>query len=156
MPAPDPSPRLLVIEGATEHNLQDLDLTLERGTWTSIVGPSGSGKTTLVFDTLVREGERRYLGSLSSRARQFFGKLGRAEVRSLSGLPVPVAVGRRSVTRNPRSTVGTQSGVLDLLRLVFARVLGQFSDWFSYLCHLAAAFSLISAKPAFSPMMNWA
>ncbi len=111
----------LVIRGARDHNLQGVDLEIEPGTWTSVVGPSGSGKSTLVFDTLVREGERRYLGSLSTKARQFFGKLGRSDVGRISGLPVPIAVGRRSITSNPRSTVGTQSGVLDLLRLLFAR-----------------------------------
>ena len=91
------------------------------GTWTCVVGPSGSGKTSLVFDVILREGERRYLGAASPKARQFFGKLGRADVEGIEGLPVPMAVARRSVTSNPRSTVGTQSGVLDLLRLLFAR-----------------------------------
>ena len=75
-----------------------------------------------MFDTLVREGERRFLSSLSVKARQFFGKLGRSDVERISGLPVPIAVGRRSITSNPRSTVGTQSGVLDRLRLLFARL----------------------------------
>ena len=110
------------IEGARDHNLQELDLAFEHGRWTSVVGPSGSGKSTLVFDTLVREGERRFLSSLSVKARQFFGKLGRSDVRRVSGLPVPIAVGRRSITSNPRSTVGTQSGVLDRLRLLYARL----------------------------------
>lgn len=109
------------LRGAREHNLKGIDLDLEPGTWTSVVGPSGSGKTSLVFDVLVREGERRFLGSQSAKARQFFGKLGRPDVASLDGLPAPIAVGRRSITSNPRSTVGTQSGVLDLLRLLFAR-----------------------------------
>ncbi len=109
------------IEQAREHNLRSLDIGLDRGAWTAIVGPSGSGKSTLVFDVLVAEGERRFLGSQSSKALQFFGKLGRAKVGRIAGLPVPIAVGRRSITSNPRSTVGTQSGVLDLLRLLFAR-----------------------------------
>lgn len=111
----------LVIRGARDQNLQGVDLEIELGTWTSVVGPSGSGKSTLVFDTVVREGERRYLGSLSTKARQFFGKLGRSDVGGISGLPVPISVGRRSITSNPRSTVGTQSGAFDLLRLLFAR-----------------------------------
>ena len=109
------------VTGASDHNLRGVDVEIPHGAWTSVVGPSGSGKSTLVFETLVREGERRYLGALSAKARQFFGKLGRSRVRGLSGLPVPIAVGHRSITSNPRSTVGTQSGVLDLLRLLYAR-----------------------------------
>lgn len=113
--------RSLRVQGATEHNLRSVDLDVELGTWTAVVGPSGSGKTSLVFDVILKEGERRYLGAASPKARQFFGKLGRAEVERIEGLPVPMAVARRSVTTNPRSTVGTQSGALDLLRLLFAR-----------------------------------
>ena len=116
----DPVPHIRV-ERAQEHNLRSIDVTFERGAWTAVIGPSGSGKSTLVFDVLVAEGERRFLGSQSSKALQFFGKLGRAEVGRIAGLPVPIAIGRRSITSNPRSTVGTQSGVLDLLRLLFAR-----------------------------------
>ena len=120
-PSEPPSSPRLSVRGAREHNLQAVDLDVSPGTWTSVVGPSGSGKTSLVFDVILREGERRYLGAASPKARQFFGKLGRADVEGIEGLPVPMAVARRSVTSNPRSTVGTQSGVLDLLRLLFAR-----------------------------------
>jgi len=109
------------VRGATAHNLQDVDLDLAWGQWTAVTGPSGSGKTSLVFDTIVREGQRRVLGGLSARARHLFGKLGRAEVTSLTGLPAPIAVGVHGIA-NARSTVGTRSGVLDLLRLVFARL----------------------------------
>ena len=90
------------------------------GTWTCVVEPRAR-QDEPVFDVILREGERRYLGAASPKARQFFGKLGRADVERIEGLPVPMAVARRSVTSNPRSTVGTQSGVLDLLRLLFAR-----------------------------------
>lgn len=114
------TPPPIALRGATEHNLASLDLDIPWGRWTAVTGPSGSGKTTLVFDTLVREGQRRYLGSLSARARQLFGKLGRARVNSLRGLPVPLAIGHASAG-SARSTVGTRSGLLDLLRLVFAR-----------------------------------
>lgn len=115
-PLPD-----LELRGAREHNLQDLDLDLPAGRWISVTGPSGSGKTTLVFDTIVREGQRRYLGSLSARARQFLGKLGRAELDSLTGLPATISVGRRAISASNRSTVGTLSGLLGPLRVLFAR-----------------------------------
>ncbi len=108
------------IRGAAEHNLDHLDLDLPWGRWIAVTGPSGSGKTSLVFDTLVREGQRRYLGGLSAKAKQLFGKLGQADVTSLRGLPVPLAIAQAS-PGSSRSTVGTRSGVLDLLRLVFAR-----------------------------------
>ncbi len=113
--------RCVRMRGASAHNLQGIDLDLGWGEWTAVTGPSGSGKTSLVFDTLVREGQRRVLGGLSARARQLFGKLGRAQVTSLDGLPATIAVGVQSGA-NARSTVGTRSGVLDLLRLVFARL----------------------------------
>jgi excinuclease ABC subunit A len=111
----------LSLRGAHEHNLKHLDLTLPLGQWIAVTGPSGSGKTSLAFDTLVREGQRRYLGSLSARARQFLGKLGRAAVGSLEGLPATIAVGQASTTGHARSTVGTLSGVLPLLRVLYAR-----------------------------------
>lgn len=113
--------RSVRIRGASAHNLQGVDLDVAWGEWTAITGPSGSGKTSLVFDTIVREGHRRVLGGLSARARQLFGKLGRAEVHSLEGLPATIAVGVHGIA-SARSTVGTRSGVLDLLRLVFARL----------------------------------
>ncbi|MDG1490526.1 MAG: hypothetical protein P8R43_01460, partial [Planctomycetota bacterium] len=83
----------LRIRGAREHNLRGVDLDLAHGKWIAVTGPSGSGKTSLVFDTVVREGQRRYLGALSARARQFFGKLGRATVDSVEGLPPAIAMG---------------------------------------------------------------
>ncbi|MCR9159187.1 MAG: AAA family ATPase [Nannocystaceae bacterium] len=113
-------PPPIELRGAGEHNLAGFDLDLPWGRWIAVTGPSGSGKTSLVFDILVREGQRRYLGGLSARARQLFGKLGRAQVRGLQGLPVPLAIGHAGAG-SARSTVGTRSGLLDLLRLVFAR-----------------------------------
>lgn len=114
--------RELTIVGASEHNLRDVDLTLQHGQWIAVTGPSGSGKTSLVFDTIVAESQRRYLGSLSARARHYLGKLGRADVRDVDGLPVAIAIGQHSAVGHARSTVGTVSGLSDLLRLLFARV----------------------------------
>ncbi|HBP16369.1 MAG TPA: excinuclease ABC subunit A, partial [Planctomycetes bacterium] len=111
----------LRLRGCREHNLAGFDLELPRGRWIAIGGPSGSGKTSLVFDTIVRESQRRFLGSLSARARHFLGKLGRADLEGVEGLPVTIAVGAGTITRNPRSTVGTLSGLSPLLRLLFAR-----------------------------------
>ena len=101
--------------------LDDVSLTVPDDETLILIGPSGSGKTSLVFDTLVREGQRRFLGSLSARARQFYGKLGRAAAAEVAGLPPTIAIGQHTGTDNARSTVGTQTGALDLLRLLFAR-----------------------------------
>ena len=114
-------PEHLSLRGAHEHNLRQVDLDLPLGQWTSVVGPSGSGKTSLVVDTIVREGQRRFLSGLSARARQFYGKLGRAALDEIRGLPATIAIGQQTATDSPRSTVGTLSGALDLLRLLFAR-----------------------------------
>lgn len=111
----------ITLRGASAHNLHNLDLTLPLGRWIALTGPSGSGKTTLAMDVLHREGQRRYLGALSSKARQYTSKLGAAEVQALRGLPVTLATGQGALTPSPRSTVGTLTGLLDLLRLWFAR-----------------------------------
>lgn len=120
-PTNDPASELR-IRGAREHNLRGVDLDLAHGQWVAVTGPSGSGKTSLVFETVVREGQRRYLGALSARARQFFGKLGRAAVDSIEGLPPAIAMGATDARSSTRSTVGTLTGTLDLLRLLYARV----------------------------------
>ncbi len=116
-----PSNPSISLRGARENSLAGVDIDLPRGRWVAVTGRSGSGKTSLVFDTLVREGERRFLGSLSAHARHAFGKLGRADLDSLTGLPATIAVGQHAVTPHQRSTVGTLTGLLDLLRLLFAR-----------------------------------
>ncbi len=114
-------PDHLHVRGARAHNLDDIDLRLPLGAWIALTGPSGSGKTSLAFDVLHREGQRRYLSSLSAKARHYLGKLGRAEADALSGLPVTLATGQGALTPSARSTVGTLSGLLDLMRLWFAR-----------------------------------
>lgn len=114
-------PAPIHLEGAREHNLAGVSLDLAPFTWTAVCGPSGSGKSSLVFDTLVKAAEARFLGSLSARARTFFGKLGRPKVDALVGLPPAIAIGEKATTPSARSTVGTLTGCLDLLRLAFAR-----------------------------------
>ncbi len=112
----------IVIRGAGAHNLTGFDLRIPRRSLTVITGVSGSGKSSLAFDILYREGQRRFLETLPSFARQFAGGLARSEVRSLEGLGPAIAVGQRAVATNPRSTVGTLTEGWDLLRLLFARL----------------------------------
>ena len=112
----------IVIRGAREHNLQGFDLSLPRQRFSVITGVSGSGKSSLAFDTLFREGQRRFLETLPSYARSFVGGLSRPAVTSIDGLGPAIAVGQRVSLSNPRSTVGTLTEVWDLLRLLFARL----------------------------------
>jgi excinuclease ABC subunit A len=114
--------RSIVIRGAREHNLQDFDLAIPRGRLTVITGVSGSGKSSLAFDTLFREGQRRFLELMPSYARQFAGGLRRPDVDSIGGLGPAIAVSQRASHANPRSTVGTLTEVWDLLRLLYARL----------------------------------
>jgi len=112
----------IVIRGAREHNLKGIDLEIPRGSLTVITGVSGSGKSSLAFDTLFREGQRRFLETLPSFARQFAGGFARPAVTSLEGLGPAVAVNQQAGLANPRSTVGTLTEVWDLLRLLYARL----------------------------------
>ncbi|HJW73140.1 MAG TPA: hypothetical protein VJ486_09950 [Geothrix sp.] len=112
----------IVVRGAGEHNLQGFDVRIPRRSLTVITGVSGSGKSSLAFDTLFREGQRRFLETLPAFARQFVGGLSRPSVRSIEGLGPAVAVGQRASLVNPRSTVGTLMEGWDLLRLLFARL----------------------------------
>lgn len=112
----------IVIRGAREHNLKGLDLEIPRGRLTVVTGVSGSGKSSLAFDTLFREGQRRFLETLPTFARQFAGGFARPAVTAIEGLGPAVAVSQRASLTNPRSTVGTLTEVWDLLRLLFARL----------------------------------
>jgi len=114
--------RDILIQGAETHNLQGFDVRIPRRSLTVITGVSGSGKSSLAFDTLFREGQRRFLETLPSFARQFVGGLARSAVRNIEGLGPAVAVGQRPSLSNPRSTVGTLTEGWDLLRLLFARL----------------------------------
>ena len=112
----------ILVRGAREHNLADLDLALPRDRLVVITGLSGSGKSSLAFDTIYAEGQRRYVESLSAYARQFLDQMSKADVDSIEGLSPAIAIEQRSVGRNPRSTVGTITEIQDYLRLLFARV----------------------------------
>jgi len=112
----------LVIRGAHQHNLKGFDLTLPRNALIVITGVSGSGKSSLAFDTLYAEGQRRYVESLSSYARQFLGQMEKPKVDYIGGLSPAIAIEQKAVSKNPRSTVGTVTEIYDYLRVLFARV----------------------------------
>jgi excinuclease ABC subunit A len=112
----------IVVRGAREHNLQNVDLTLARNQLICFTGVSGSGKSSLAFDTLYAEGQRRYLESLSTYARQFVGQIPKPDVDYLSGLSPSISISQKSTGNNPRSTVGTITEIHDFLRVLFARV----------------------------------
>ena len=112
----------IVIRGAREHNLRNVSLTLPRNKLIVMTGVSGSGKSSLAFDTLYAEGQRRYVESLSSYARQFLGQMPKPEVDSISGLAPSISIQQKSSGRNPRSTVGTITEIYDYLRVLYARV----------------------------------
>ena len=111
----------LVIRGAREHNLKDVSLDLPRDAMIVFTGLSGSGKSSLAFDTIFAEGQRRYVESLSSYARQFLGQMDKPDVDFIEGLSPAVSIDQKSTNRNPRSTVGTVTEVYDYLRVLFAR-----------------------------------
>ena len=110
------------IKGARANNLQNIDVSIPRNQLVVITGLSGSGKSSLAFDTLYNEGQRRYVESLSSYARQFMGKLSKPEVEYIKGIPPAIAIEQRVISRNPRSTVGTSTEIYEYLKLLFARI----------------------------------
>ena len=112
----------IIIKGARVNNLKNIDVEIPRGKFVVITGLSGSGKSSLAFDTLYAEGQRRYVESLSSYARQFLGRMQKPECDFIKGLPPAIAIEQKVSTRNPRSTVGTSSEIYDYLRLLFARI----------------------------------
>lgn len=112
----------IVIRGAREHNLRDIDVSIPRDQLVVITGLSGSGKSSLAFDTIYAEGQRRYVESLSSYARQFLGQMDKPDLDSIDGLSPAVSIDQKTTSKNPRSTVGTVTEIYDYLRLLFARV----------------------------------
>ena len=112
----------IIVRGAREHNLRDITVGLPRGRLVCLSGVSGSGKSSLAFDTLYAEGQRRYVESLSTFARQFLGQLPRPDVDSVTGLSPSISIAQKSAGHNPRSTVATMTEIHDFLRVLYARV----------------------------------
>src|SRR5260370_20744285 len=112
----------IVIKGAREHNLKDIDLTIPRDKLVVFTGLSGSGKSSLAFDTIYAEGQRRDVESLSSYARQFLGQMDKPDVDQIDGLSPAISLDQKTTSRNPRSTVGTVTEIYDYLRLLWARI----------------------------------
>src|SRR5512136_31735 len=112
----------LIIRGAREHNLKNIDVEFPRNQLIVITGLSGSGKSSLAFDTLYAEGQRRYVESLSAYARQFLGLMEKPDVDSIEGLSPAISIEQKTTSKNPRSTVGTVTEIYDYLRLLFARI----------------------------------
>jgi len=120
--------KYLEVLGARVHNLKNIDLIIPRDKLVVITGLSGSGKSSLAFDTIYAEGQRRYMETFSAYARHFLGNLERPDVDKISGLSPVISIEQKSISKNPRSTVGTITEIYDFLRLLFARV----SDAYSY------------------------
>src|SRR5678815_4767710 len=112
----------IVIRGAREHNLKNVDLEIPRDQLVVITGLSGSGKSSLAFDTIYAEGQRRYVESLSAYARQFLEQMEKPEVDSIEGLSPAISIEQKTTSKNPRSTVGTVTEIYDYLRVLFARI----------------------------------
>jgi excinuclease ABC subunit A len=115
-------PDNIIIYGARQHNLKNIDITIPRYRFVVVTGVSGSGKSSLAFDTLYAEGQRRYVESLSSYARQFLGQMEKPKVDHITGLAPAIAIEQKTVSRNPRSTVGTVTEVLDYMRVLYANI----------------------------------
>ena len=120
----------IVIKGARANNLKNINLTLPKDKFIVFTGLSGSGKTSLAFDTIFAEGQRRYVESLSSYARQFLGQMDKPDVDSIDGLSPAISIDQKTTGRNPRSTVGTVTEIYDYMRLLYARV----GDVYCYNC----------------------
>ncbi|MFW6160565.1 MAG: ABC-ATPase UvrA, partial [Acidobacteriota bacterium] len=112
----------ITVKKAAQHNLKRIDVSLPRQKLVVITGPSGSGKSSLAFDTLFAEGQRRYIDCLSAYARQYIEQLEKPEVESIQGLSPSISIDQKTISPNPRSTVGTITEIYDFLRLLFARV----------------------------------
>src|SRR5690606_34521495 len=117
-----PMPDKIVVRGAREHNLKNIDVEIPRDQLVVLSGLSGSGKSSLAFDTIFAEGQRRYVESLSAYARQFLGQMEKPDVDQIEGLSPAVSIDQKGVSHNPRSTVGTVTEIYDYMRLLWARI----------------------------------
>src|SRR5690554_5331598 len=118
----DSAQSFIEIKGARVNNLKNIDVNIPKNKLVVITGMSGSGKSSLAFDTLYAEGQRRYVESLSSYARQFMGRMGKPDVDYIKGIAPAIAIEQRVITSNPRSTVGTSTEIYDYLKLLYARI----------------------------------
>ncbi|MCP4451952.1 MAG: excinuclease ABC subunit UvrA, partial [Planctomycetes bacterium] len=116
----------IVVRGAREHNLKNIDVSLPKKRFIVFTGVSGSGKSSLAFDTIFAEGQRRYVESLSSYARQFIGQMDKPHYDTIRGLSPTISIDQKTASRNPRSTVGTITEIYDYLRVLYARMGEQF------------------------------
>ena len=116
------TPKNIFVKGAREHNLKNIDVEIPRDSLVVLTGLSGSGKSSLAFDTIYAEGQRRYVESLSSYARQFLGQMEKPDVDYIEGLSPAISIDQKTTSKNPRSTVGTVTEIYDYLRLLYARV----------------------------------
>lgn len=116
------SRKKIIIHGAREHNLKNVNLEIPRDSFVVLTGLSGSGKSSLAFDTIYAEGQRRYVESLSSYARQFLGQVEKPDVDYIEGLSPAISIDQKTTSKNPRSTVGTVTEIYDYLRLLYARI----------------------------------
>lgn len=112
----------IIVKGAREHNLKNVDVEIPRDKLVVFTGLSGSGKSSLAFDTIYAEGQRRYVESLSSYARQFLGQMEKPQVDYIEGLSPAISIDQKTTSKNPRSTVGTVTEIYDYLRLLYARI----------------------------------
>src|SRR5690625_3216256 len=117
-----PEKKQIVVQGAREHNLKDVDVTIPKNKLVVVTGLSGSGKSSLAFDTIYAEGQRRYVESLSAYARMFLGQTNKPDVDVIEGLSPAIAIDQKTTSNNPRSTVATVTEIYDYLRLLYARI----------------------------------
>ena len=113
---------IIIVKGAKVHNLKNINIEIPRNKLVVVTGLSGSGKSSLAFDTLYAEGQRRYVESLSSYARQFLGLMEKPDVESIEGLSPAISIDQKTTSKNPRSTVGTVTEIYDYIRLLYARI----------------------------------